>query len=281
VSILMRCPSCDKQLKADDEKRGRKIRCPRCQEVLTIPGDAKKSRPADDHDDERLADKPIPARRRRDEDEDDHDDLDDALRVRGQRKSSALPWILAGGGAVLGLAGVMVAVIVATKEPAAQVVVAPPGNVQPGAPQAMPIAKPQPAVEKAEPIPAQPPQPIPKSTALPPGDMTLTAFILQKPDGPTAVQVDCKLATYYNYAFRVCAETHHSFHISTRGPYKRCHVYAPKDSDHGSKLYELLKNGETGRFTLQIQRIGPTGEVLPAADHECFALVGVIEKKTG
>jgi hypothetical protein len=50
-----------------------------------------------------------------------------------------------------------------------------------------------------------------KSKELPllPEDMSLKAFLLQKPSGPTAVQVVCELDTYYNFEFRKCAETHY------------------------------------------------------------------------
>jgi hypothetical protein len=114
--------------------------------------------------------------------------------------------------------------------------------------------------------------------SLPPGDMTLKEFILQKPDGPVAVQVDCELTTYYNYAFRQCAQTHYSFRVQSRSPtFADAHVYAPKNSEYGRSLYELLKAGNKRRFTLRIQRLGPYGESLPARDDGCFALVGVVD----
>jgi len=178
MSILIECPSCDKQLKAAEEKHGKKIRCPSCQEVFTVPAATKKSRPADADDDEGFADKPIAARRRpaedhdevphrsprsRRDDDDGYDDDDEPRRRKGpQKKGSALPWILAGtGGGVVVLTGIVVAVILLTKgsgqpekQRAAQ---APPANVQPVA-QAPAAQNPGNVAAPVQP-PVQPAQP--------------------------------------------------------------------------------------------------------------------------
>lgn len=114
---------------------------------------------------------------------------------------------------------------------------------------------------------------------VPPGDMTLKEFILQKPAKPTAVQVDCKLDTYYNYAFSQCAETHYSFRVEGDSPYSSAQAYAPKNSDYGRRLYEQLKSGSEQRMTLRLQRVGPGGDALPADHDRCFALVGIVEGK--
>jgi hypothetical protein len=87
-----------------------------------------------------------------------------------------------------------------------------------------------------------------------------------------AVQADCERSTYFNHAFQTCAETHYSFDLGYP-----VHVYAPKDSDHGRRLYELLKDGSKRRFTLRIQRIGPAGQPLPVKDDSCFALLGIVQ----
>jgi phage FluMu protein Com len=39
MSVRVHCPSCNKELKAVDEKRGKRIRCPRCQEIFRVPAD--------------------------------------------------------------------------------------------------------------------------------------------------------------------------------------------------------------------------------------------------
>jgi hypothetical protein len=123
--------------------------------------------------------------------------------------------------------------------------------------------------------PAPPQQPLP---ALPPGDLTLKEFVLQKPAIPTAVQVNCELATYYNWAFQRCAETHYSFKLESRAPaFTQVYAYAPKESDHGRRLYESLKNGTKTKATLRIQRLGPNGQPLPGLHDQCFALIGIVE----
>jgi phage FluMu protein Com len=95
MSILMRCPACDKELKAADEKRGGKIRCPRCQEVFRISL----------------------------EDTSDHERAEPG-------KAAALPWILAGTGAMVGVVGIIVALILATREPPAHIATARPENAK-------------------------------------------------------------------------------------------------------------------------------------------------------
>ncbi len=113
----------------------------------------------------------------------------------------------------------------------------------------------------------------------PPGDMSdmsLKEFILQKPSKPTAVQVDCELDTYYNFAFSNSAETHYSFSVKGT-PYARAHAYAPKTSDYGKRLYDQLKSGRTQKMTLRFQRVGPYGNALPADHDSCFALIGLAD----
>ena len=114
---------------------------------------------------------------------------------------------------------------------------------------------------------------------LPPGDMSLKEFILQKPTKPTAVQVDCRMDTYYNFAYSRCAETHYSFRVEGGSPYASAYAYAPKTSEHGRRLYELLKDGSEQRMTLRLERVGPDGEALPAVHDSCFALVGIVDGK--
>jgi hypothetical protein len=112
-----------------------------------------------------------------------------------------------------------------------------------------------------------------------PSDMSLKEFILQKPSKMTAVRVDCKLDTYYNFAFSRCAETHYSFRVSSSSPYASAHGYIAKNSELGRRLYEMFKNGSEQKLTLRLQRIGPYGDALPAEDDSCFALVGIVESK--
>ena len=96
--IAHSCPKCDKQLRLRDDLAGKKIKCPDCGKVLTIPEPdedeapprksppPKAKRPRDEEDDE-----PPPRKKRpRDEDEDDaeedEDEEDDEDDRRGKKK---------------------------------------------------------------------------------------------------------------------------------------------------------------------------------------------------
>ena len=39
MPISLTCPSCERGLKVKDELAGRKIKCPKCSEVITVPAD--------------------------------------------------------------------------------------------------------------------------------------------------------------------------------------------------------------------------------------------------
>jgi predicted Zn finger-like uncharacterized protein len=193
MSVVIQCPACDTQLKAADDKRGKQIRCPKCQEVFRVPSasSAAKRRHPDDDDDTnaRFSDKPVRPRRPRDEDDDDDsgirrrpqrsrrddDDFDDEPRAR-RKTSSALPWILAGSGAgVLLLAGIVLGVVLLSKksEPAIAKAAPRPENVQAAAIPGIavdPAAQPAPA----GPVGGQPAQP-PDGNGAPPAGWKLFA----------------------------------------------------------------------------------------------------------
>lgn len=115
--------------------------------------------------------------------------------------------------------------------------------------------------------------PAPQSS-LPPADMTVKAFRLQKPDEEVSVSGEIKMKTYYNFAFYDCAKSHYSFNL--RDGSDNIDVYAPKSSEHGQKLYELLKGGGTRQAVIKVKRVGPDGQKLPAKDDSCFSLQGVV-----
>lgn len=85
MSIRMKCDTCSKSFSVSDEKAGKRVRCPGCKEVLTVPSD----------DEEEF--EPTPAPR--------------ARKAAGQKKKKAaksqMPWLLIGIGG-----GVLVVVIV-------------------------------------------------------------------------------------------------------------------------------------------------------------------------
>jgi len=185
MPVLIKCPSCETQLSAAEDKRGKKIRCPRCQELFQVPlrtsaakkprrrddddddetvrpAPARESRRADDDDDETaVAERPLGSRSPRDEDRDlpsrsrparrrhdNDDDYDEEPKTRRrQQERSALPWILAGSGAgVLALVGAVVAVVLGFKNAAN----GPAANVHAAATPAPPAKSAGPPVTEAE-----------------------------------------------------------------------------------------------------------------------------------
>jgi uncharacterized Zn finger protein (UPF0148 family) len=256
--IRFTCPTCRKALKIADHCAGGKVACPRCGQRLQVPaapaprvrvrdrtilGESLPASPAppDDEGDqaaETSATRRRTAKRRRSRLREYEEDAEASSKARGIPLWVKVRGIPDWAWVVLGVALCLLLLVGGT------------------------------AVEKA----------LMPEMGLPPGDMPLKAFYLQKPAGPTAVQVDCELDTYYNYAFRHCEETHFSFElIDFSLPYGSAHVYAPKTSEHGRRLYELLKDGSKRRLTLRIQRVGPDGEALPAKDDRDFALIGIVK----
>jgi|GEM_PF-1589230 len=120
MPIRVECPECGKSLNVRDELRGKKIACPKCEEVIKVPA-GKKSRPADD-DDEAVQERPRariaagkpPARHSRDDyDDDDLDDAPPSRRRVQKEKKSRLGLILGLGAGGVGLAaGIVVLILV-------------------------------------------------------------------------------------------------------------------------------------------------------------------------
>jgi hypothetical protein len=184
MSIPLACP-CGAQLSAPEAAAGKLVACPKCKAHLKVP--SAKPAPAENlaerafkpngippvrrcHDQERYDDqREVPSRSRRSR-------WDDEQPARAcQQKGSALPWILAGGGTVLGLAGVIVALVVSTKKPVEQAATALPGNVQSGIAQPAPVAPtpqivpgnaPNPVARQPQPASPQPAKPQPEPIRL-------------------------------------------------------------------------------------------------------------------
>src|SRR4051812_44130570 len=110
MSIVIRCPECNKSLKVGDSVAGKKVRCPGCKHEFTAPGNAEEeegvsegvattpSAPKRDRadDEDRPArrerrdpdedeDEDRPRRRRRDEDEEEEEEEDRPRRSRRDR----------------------------------------------------------------------------------------------------------------------------------------------------------------------------------------------------
>src|SRR5262245_15397815 len=85
MPISIRCGACDKQLNIDDRFAGKKIKCPQCQAVLSVPGEEEEERPAPRRRDD--VDRPSPRRR----DDDDRPRKRDGDEVTHRPKSVPAP----------------------------------------------------------------------------------------------------------------------------------------------------------------------------------------------
>jgi predicted Zn finger-like uncharacterized protein len=119
MSLSVTCPDCDRTIKVKDEIAGKKVRCPGCSTVISIPA-------ASANDDDFLSDfddvsTPKRPRRRKSESIDDDEDDLPAVKPRGRKsaktskkksssKSGGPNWPLIGG---LGGGGLVIAVLVA------------------------------------------------------------------------------------------------------------------------------------------------------------------------
>jgi predicted Zn finger-like uncharacterized protein len=117
MSIRISCPSCEAILNIDDDKAGKKVRCRKCEEVLTVPaaGGAKKKREEEAAIQEKRKVR-VKARARDDEDEDDDDDEDDdrSIKKKSKKAKGGAPVMLlalGGVGLLVLLAGGILAVV--------------------------------------------------------------------------------------------------------------------------------------------------------------------------
>src|SRR5580700_7152378 len=103
MSLTVTCPDCDKTLRVKDEFAGKKLRCPGCSTVISIPV---KSDESDDDDFPGRADRSKQKRRPADDDfDDDDDDLPvpkarpkpKPVKKKSRRASGGTNWKLVGG----------------------------------------------------------------------------------------------------------------------------------------------------------------------------------------
>jgi hypothetical protein len=110
MPIIVDCPECGGRFKARDELTGRRVKCPKCGEAVSVPGEDEepsvaagpprrsRSRAADDEYED------APRRRKRPRDDDEDDDYD---RPRKNSKKGLIIALCAGGGALLIGVGVL------------------------------------------------------------------------------------------------------------------------------------------------------------------------------
>ncbi|MDB5336897.1 MAG: hypothetical protein JWN70_2516 [Planctomycetaceae bacterium] len=139
MSLLVACPNCEKTLKMKDEAAGKKVRCPDCATVISIPATSTDS---DDDFANGLEETVSPQRKRRVPKDDDNFDDMPVLKPRSQKsskkkanklQSSETNWLLIGGCGGGGLVAILLVVmLVATTNQAPKVQEAPKVDVQVG-----------------------------------------------------------------------------------------------------------------------------------------------------
>jgi hypothetical protein len=228
--ITCSCPECGYRYKVADDLAGKSVLCPECQTRLTV----KRSAPA----------RPRP----------EEEDQDDEGAQPRQGRATGIPvWVWVAGASALALLVLVVplavvAVVLLTGKdapPPVKGAQAPQQRVPPAAGD------------------AQPPQ-----QNMPADDMTLAAYLAQRPDKPTRITLDCKLDNYYNFAYRGAAATHYSVSLSQASPSKFGHAWMPKDCEAGRAVFEVLKDGREHRLTLAVALRGPDGMPTPAGREE-------------
>ena len=115
MSIRVTCDSCSKVFGVSDQKAGKRVRCPGCEEIVTVP-----------MDDEEPVQRPRKA--------------SGSKSKKKSKKSLSPPWLAIGiGGGVVVIIAVVAIVLMSGKNDPAQVAQpAPPGNAAPGTPTAPP-----------------------------------------------------------------------------------------------------------------------------------------------
>jgi hypothetical protein len=135
MAIKTSCPHCGQGYTLADSQEGKKVRCKGCSEPFEVwahgpPARAEapaRRRPRDEEEDDRYADRPSrrrprddydeeedrPARRRGRREDEDEDDYDERPRPR-RRQGGGIPvwvWLVGGGGVLLLVVGVVLAVV--------------------------------------------------------------------------------------------------------------------------------------------------------------------------
>ena len=107
-------------------------------------------------------------------------------------------------------------------------------------------------------------------------EMTLAAFLAQRPAAPKTVAAECSLDNYYNFAYGDSAATHHSVRLYDRRTTTFAHAWAAKDSAAGKRLFALLSDGEEHPLVVKVALQGPDGKPNPP-DRQELAILAVVE----
>lgn len=84
-------------------------------------------------------------------------------------------------------------------------------------------------------------------------EMSLKAYQVQRLINSMIFRVTAKLDDYYNYEFRNAYSGYLSVSLSDDGPGFPLYGYAKRDSKHGKRIYEILKDGEEHNLIVQVR----------------------------
>src|SRR5262249_23195537 len=104
----------------------------------------------------------------------------------------------------------------------------------------------------------------------------LKTFLTNKTGAPGTFRVMCDLATDYNFNYAGGRHSHVSVRIVEVDPFKTTHGYAPKLSDVGQRLVQLLEDGKAHPLTLALKCVGPEGEPNLRAGANAVAITQII-----
>jgi hypothetical protein len=256
MSISVAC-SCGAQLKAPDDAAGKTVACPKCNARVKVPSPARADEPALDSR----------VRSRRPERDDDDDDA--AMRSRpyvNRGKQSGFPlWILALviPGAVFLIGGVAAVGVIAYRNSA-------------GARQRVEALRQENDTKEQELAQLQKEELQEEQP-----DMTLAAYLAQRPAAPKKIAAACKLDSYYNFAYGNAARTHYSIRLTEFRPSVAFgHAWVAKDSEAGRKVFEVLRDGQEHRLIVEVALRGPDGTPTPPGQQE-MAVVSVNGAQAG
>jgi hypothetical protein len=108
------------------------------------------------------------------------------------------------------------------------------------------------------------------------GEMTLRAFLAQRPENGAIVRVDVQIGDYWNFAYRTCNETHYS--LKLRDDRTIEHAWVRKGSPEGKRIYSICKDGNPHAMTLKIALIGPDGDPTPPGA-DGIAIIQIVNER--
>lgn len=98
-------------------------------------------------------------------------------------------------------------------------------------------------------------------------DYHLETFFATNPKEPKTFRITAELGSLFIDEFGDCKETHYNLDIREASPFETCWGYVAKKTDDGKKIYEILKDGQRHKITVELQLVTPSGKA--ARLHTC------------